>query len=367
MITQHLFNRRYTRPGAAPGAIEPRPAAPAPRLMMMQFEASSFEERLLDPAEDLASLLKPGKVTWLDARGVMGGPLLESIGQVFGLHPLALADVANVGQRPKVEDYDDTLFCVLNMATVSDEGVQWEQVSLFLGRHFVLTFQEGEGDCLTPLRERIRTSRGKVRSSGCDYLAVMVIDAIVDGYFPVLERYGEVLEDIEEEILFSPSRDDLQDIYRIKRELLAFRRAAWPLRDTLASLLRDRHALLSKPTLPYLRDATDHVFQVVDVIETYRETTASFVDVYLSSVSHRTNEVMRFLTVIASIFIPLTFIAGVYGMNFDTRFPLNMPELEWRFGYIGFWALCGAVAGSLLLMFRRLGWLGRPAPPVDEE
>jgi magnesium transporter len=251
------------------------------------------------------------------------------------------------------------------MATVAPAGdAEWEQFGLFVGRaaesspggsDFVITFQETPGDCLEPLRERLRQGRAALREGGAGYLACMLVDAVVDGYFPVLEAYGERLDALETAVLTRPSRDTLRTIYKLKHELMGIRRAVWPLRDTLSQLLRDRSPLLGDTVLPYLRDTTDHSIQLVDVIETYRELAASFVDVYLSSLANRTNEAMRVLTVIATIFIPLTFLAGVYGMNFDT-----MPELRWTYGYLAFWIVSLLLAGSLLLAFHRLGWLKRP-------
>lgn len=246
-----------------------------------------------------------------------------------------------------------TFFCVVRMAAPGAAGgFGWEQVSLFVSRQWVISFQEKPGDCFDPVRARLRVGRKNIRSGGGDYLGAMLIDAVVDGYFPLLENYGERLERLEERVLASPTREVLAEIYRAKRELMIFRRAVWPLRDTLNQTLRDGHAVMKKATLPYLRDTVDHLMQVVDVVENCRELAGSFIDVYLSSVSHRTNEVMRVLTIFATIFIPLTFVAGIYGMNFEV-----IPELKWRGGYLYFWCICGLVLSGMLLLFRRLGWL----------
>lgn len=236
--------------------------------------------------------------------------------------------------------------------------MEWEQVSLFLRPGLVLTFQKRHDDCLDPLRQRIREAGKVIRRSGSDYLACMVVDAIVDGYFPVLERDGDELERLEAEILAGPRVENVRAVYRIKRDLMAFRRATWPLREALAHLMREEGGPISASARVYLRDTTDHVMQVVDVNETYRELASSLIDLYLSSVGHKTNEIMRVLTLVATIFIPLTFVAGIYGMNFDTSLPGNLPELGWRYGYLFFWLVCIALGGSLLALFRRLGWLG---------
>ena len=330
----------------------------AQTVRVITFDADELVERELDPAAELPQLIEPGKVTWVDVHGLGDGELIERLGQAFGLHPLAVADVVNVGQRPKVEDYEELLYVVVRMLDLSpDRRLVSEQVSLFIGPSWAISVQERPGDCLEGLRERLRKARKLVRTGGAQYLGVQIIDAIVDGYFPVLEVYGERLEDLELRVLEEPDKEVLAEVYEVKRDLMALRRAAWPLREMLSALLREEE-LMSSGVQHYLRDTADHVFQVVDVTETYRELAGSFIDVYLSSISQRTNEVMRVLTVIATIFIPLTFLAGVYGMNFDTSKPLNMPELGWSYGYVVFIAVCVVVGGGLMLLFRHLGWLG---------
>jgi magnesium transporter len=353
-----LFRRRYTRRGAPPGEHAQRELGAAQSLRVITFDADDIDERELDPAAELPALLEPGKVTWVDVHGLGDGRLIERLGEVFGLHPLAVADVVNVGQRPKVEDYEKQLYIVVRMLELGpDRRLVSEQVSLFIGPSWAISVQERPGDCLEGLRERLRKSRKLLRGGGAQYLGVQILDAIVDGYFPVLEVYGERLEDLEMRVLEEPDKEVLGEVYEVKRDLMALRRVAWPLREMLSTLQREEE-LMTSDVRHYLRDTADHVFQVVDVTETYRELAGSFIDVYLSSISQRTNEVMRVLTVIATIFIPLTFLAGVYGMNFDTSKPGNMPELGWTYGYVVFIAVCVAVGGSLLLVFRRLGWLG---------
>jgi magnesium transporter len=357
---RNLFRRRFARPGSPPGALEIPAGSPKPRIHTITFGAESIEERDGVSPKDARDAVRPGLVTWVDVVGIGDEATLRELGERFGVHPLALSDVANVGQRPKADPYGETLFCIVRMATHEGAGeFSWEQFSMFLGEGFVLTFQENPGDCLDPLRERIRRGQRSLRDSGPDFLATMLLDAIVDGYFPILESYAERLEAIETRVVESPERGVLSEIYRMKRDLMSFRRAAWPLRDVLNHLLRDGHLRLSPAVAPYLRDAADHVTQAVEVLESYRELTGSFVDVYLSSIANRTNDAMRVLTVISTIFIPLTFLAGVYGMNFDRSEPGNMPELGWPYGYLAFWAVSIALGGLLLLLFRRLGWLAR--------
>lgn len=358
----HLKNlRRYfTKPGAAPGTLAPSPTAAPPRVHAFVYNADSIAEIDINPVTECAYVPPDGSVVWIDVQGLADTGLIQHLGEQFNLHPLLVADIVNVGQRPKAEEYDEVLFVVLRMVLPHDpDEIQWEQVSIVIGPRFVLSFQENHGDCLNPLRERLRAGKKPVRVSGSDYLACMIIDGIVDGYFPVLEHFAERLEEIEERVIARPGPGVLNEIYSVKRDLITFRRAAWPLRDALNRLLRDGHGRIAPATEPYLRDAADHVMQIVDVTENYRELSGSFVDIYLSSVSNRTNSVMRVLTVISTIFIPLTFLAGVYGMNFDTRHEANMPELGWRFGYTAFWLVCALVGGAMMLVFWRLGWLSR--------
>ena len=359
MINTLLFKRHTAPVGASPGEHRINRDAHPPRIHCMSYNAQELNEHNPATAAEARNLVAADQIIWIDVTGLGDPQLLQDFETQFKLHRLAIADVANVGQRPKAEEYEDDLFIVLRMVTLSEEAeMLWEQVSLFLGKQSVLTFQERPGDCLDPLRTRLRDGKRVLRGAGSDYLACMVIDSIVDGYFPVLEQFGEVLEELETSVIENPTPKVLREVYSVKRALMTFRRAAWPLRDTLNQLVRDRHALISDTTAPYLRDAADHVMQVVDVIETYRELAGSLVDVYLSSVSNKTNEVMRVLTVIATIFIPLTFVAGIYGMNFDTTSAFNMPELSWKFGYLIFWLISIVLVTVLLLMFRRQGWLG---------
>ncbi len=354
-----LFRRHYTFPGAPPGSLAPPQRLVAPRIHAIAYHAETLEETDLEDPRQVVDVIRPDRVVWIDVQGLGDGSVVNTIGELLGLHQLALSDVVNLGQRPKFEEYGDVLFAVARMVTILGDGrLEWEQVSLFLAPRYVLTFQETYGDCLDPLRERLRKGRKQVRTTGSDYLACMVVDTIVDGYFPVLERHGDDLERLERAILRAPTREVLRDVYCIKRELMAFRRSAWPLRDALNHLLRDDEAPISDAARPYLRDTTDHIVQIVDINETYRELASSLVDVYLTTLGHRTNEIMRVLTVISAIFIPLTFLAGVYGMNFDTSQPANLPELGWRFGYVAFWVISLALTVALLVAFRRLGWLG---------
>ncbi len=350
--------RRRTAIGSPPGTLVSDPEAPPPILRVLAYDAERVEEATLDSPEALRPWLTGWPTVWANIDGLGDAEFVQGVGNVFGLHQLALEDVLNVYQRPKTEEYPDTLFIVVRMALLDAEGLRSEQVSMFLGRGFLVTFQEREGDCLDPVRERLRQGRGRIRVGGADYLAYAIIDAIVDNYYPVLEAYGERLEDLEDSVVADPGPRVIGQIHEIRRELLALRRAIWPLRDALGVLLREEHELVEEETRIYLRDCYDHTIQVIDLLENYREIASGLVDVYLSSVSNRMNEVMKMLTIIATIFIPLTFIVGVYGMNFDTHASRwNMPELGWRYGYAATWLVMLVIALGLVWYFRRKRWL----------
>jgi magnesium transporter len=274
---------------------------------------------------------------------------------------LILEDVVNMVERPKIEDYEDQLVIIARMVVpnINNGSFYSEQVSLVLGRHYLLTIQEEpEHDCFDPVRMRIDKAKGIIRRQGSDYLAYSLLDAIIDGFFPVLELYGERIAELEEEVMMNPNSQTLKQIYQIKRELLQLRRAIWPQRDAINSLIRDGSKLISEEVRIYLRDCYDHTVQVMDMVETYRELTSGLMDVYLSAVSNKMNEIMKILTVVSSIFIPLTFVAGIYGMNFNTdKSPYNMPELNWYWGYPFCLGLMGVIAGGLIFFFWRRGWL----------
>lgn len=360
---RRLFHRRKPPAGAPPGAVVSLTDMPVPRLSVIAYDSKNLVEASGAALVDVLPALRDSGVAWLDVQGLGSEAVLRTIASHFGLHPLVLADISNLGQRPKVDLYDDALFCVLRMAMSSTtDAVRWEQFSVVVKGNVVITFQETYGDCLDPVRQRIRQARPIIRGSGSDYLAAMVVDAIVDSYFPMVENFGELLERLEDDLVRTPTPAVLRRVYHAKRELLKVRRATWPLRDALNHVVRDAPPVIAPATVPYIRDVEDHVMQVVDIVETYRELAGSFVDVYLSSLAQRTNEVVRALTVLAAIFIPLTFLAGVYGMNFH-----GMPELSWEWGYPLFWLICIAVTATLLLVFRRLGWIGGGMRvPVDD-
>jgi len=350
----------FHRAGDVPGTIIIDVDAPPPIIFLIDYNNTNVIHKQLNTPEECAPYLHKESVTWVDVQGLGSADILERLAKVFDLHPLVLEDVVNVPERPKIEDYDDQLVIISRMVVPKETvcGFYSEQISLVLGKYYLLTVQEEpEHDCLEGVRSRIEKGKGLIRSSGVDYLAYTLLDAIIDGFFPVLELYGERIEELEEEVIVKPTPKTLQKIYKIRRELLQLRRAIWPQRDAINSLIRDGNDLISDEVRIYLRDCYDHAVQVMDMVETYRELASGLMDVYLSAVSNRMNEVMKFLTVMSSIFIPLTFVAGVYGMNFNTeKSRWNMPELNWYWGYPLCLTAMGAIAGGLIFLFWRRGW-----------
>lgn len=363
--------RRRTPAGSAPGTLIADATAPPPVIHVMAYGSDTIEEFEAKNARAVAEHLGSHPVLWVDVQGLGDLDTLAHLGEVFDLHRLALEDVVNVHQRAKVEEYPGNLFIVTRMPARSDR-VETEQMSMFLGKNYVLTFQERYGDHFDAVRQRLRTSvGGRIRSSGPDYLAYALLDASVDAYFPVLERFGELVEDLELEVTGQPEAISISHIHDLKRDLLDLRRAIWPLREMINVLIRGEDGLVGHETKLYLRDVYDHAVQLLDIVETYREVASGMVDVYLSSVSAKMNEVMQVLTVIATIFIPLSFVASLYGMNFDPDIsPWNMPELRWRFGYPYALGLMTAMTAIMLYYFRRRGWLGgrkRKAAPETRD
>jgi magnesium transporter len=360
-------NRRRTQPGTAPGTMTVAPEALHPQIQMIDYSAESFAETPSAALADLETSVPPAAVRWINIDGLGDILTLKKIGKLCNLHPLALEDIVNLHQRPKVEAYDGYLFIVLRMPSILQSAIdasasrlEMEQVTLVLGRDHIVTFQERPGDSFEPVRRRLRSPGGQIRQRGPDYLAYALIDAAIDAFFPVLEAYGEQIEDLEDAVIAQPSNRHMSRIHDLKRNLLTARRALWPLRDMVNALLREDSSLIDEHTLIYLRDCHDHAIQLIEMIETYREICSGLVDIHLSSVSNRMNEVMKFLTIIATIFIPLTFIVGVYGMNFDPAVgPLSMPELGWRYGYPAILILMALIAVGLLIWFRSKGWIGR--------
>jgi magnesium transporter len=356
-LRRSITSKRSQKTGLPPGTLMHigRPRTGKTRISVIDYDASGFIEQELDTVDACFPFREKPTVTWINIDGIHQPEVLEKLGACFGLHPLVMEDILNTEQRPKIESYPDYIYIVLKMLYLNEtlNAVSIEQISLVVGRNYVLSFQEGiEGDVFNPVRERLRKENGKARVLGPDYLAYTLIDAVVDNYFSILEKIGEKIEIIEEKLVSNPSEVMVHQIHYLKREMIFLRKAVWPLREVISSMLRGDSPLVTDPTRLFLRDVYDHTIQVIDTIETYRDMISGMLDIYLSSVSNRLNSVMKVLTVIATIFMPLTFIAGVYGMNFR-----NMPELEWRYGYFMVWAAMAGIGLSMLYYFRKKKWL----------
>ena len=348
---------RRTSPGAPPGSLVVDPQAPLPIIRVIAYGSEAVHEELVEDVSRIGSYLGRQPVTWVNVDGLGDAVVVRKLGEIFGIHRLALEDIINSHQRAKVDQYDNHLFVVGRMVEMADH-VETEQLSLFLGKSYVLTFQERVGDAFDPVRERIRKAGGRVRNAGPDYLAYALIDAFIDNYFPVLEKYGERLESIEEDVLSRPEPVLVSRMHEVKRDLLTLRRAIWPLRETINSLVREPSPFISDETRVYFRDCYDHTIQIIDLLENYRDVASGLMEVYLSSASNRLNEIMKILTMFTAFFIPLSLIAGIYGMNFNTaRSPFNMPELNWYLGYPFVLGLMATVALGMVTFFRRKGWL----------
>ena len=325
------------------------------RLTVIDYDEQNFQEWQVQNIEECFQFKQTPTVTWINIDGLHDVDIIEKVGQCFDLHPLILEDIVTTGQRPKIEDYETYIFIVLKMLSYNMElnAIQSEQVSVILGKNYVISFQESAGgDVFDTIRDRIRTSKGKIRKMAADYLAYSLIDAIVDHYFLILERLTEQIEDLEDELVAIASDETGTHIRALKRELIFLRKSVWPLRELVGALTRTESGLVAKSTEPYLRDVYDHTVQVIDTVETFRDMASVMLECYLSSISNRLNAIMKVLTVIATIFMPLTFIVGVYGMNFKF-----MPEIEWKYGYFLVWIVMIVITGGMLIYFARKKWL----------
>lgn len=344
-------------PGDAPGTLTIPNEAPTPMLRCISFGPGHHHARPITSLSELDTDFEAGHRVWLDVAGVGDGALLEALGSRFDLHPLALEDAVNLQQRPKYETYDHHDFLVMRMLRLQESGFESEQVSLFLSDAVVITIQATSVDCFDPVRRRLGLANARLRSRPLDYLAYCLVDAVVDMAFPALEDVGDRLGDVEEEVLAGRAKNVLEQIYLLRRELVSLRRIFWPLREALSAVHREDDGFFSEDTKLYLRDTRDHAHQVLELIDTYRELSGSLLDLRLSLLGRKANEVMKVLTLVATIFMPLSFLVGLYGMNFDTSSPWNMPELSWRYGYLALLTLLVLVAGGLIGFFARKGWL----------
>jgi magnesium transporter len=348
--------KRSAKTGFPPGAlihIGERHAEQA-SVTLLEYDESRLTEKGVTAVAEMRPARDAKTVSWIHIDGLHDIPLLERLGTLFGLHPLILEDILNTEQRPKIEDHGEYIYIVLKLFHIpeADGGLNPEQVSIVLGPHWLISFREKEDALFAPVFERLRSGKGRLRKGGSDTLAHALMDGIVDTYFTVLDTFGERIETVEETVIVRPSPETLQTIQTLKREMILLRKAVWPLREMIGSLLRSDSPLIRETSVIYLRDVYDHAVQVIDTIETYRDMLSGLLDIYLSSVSNRMNEVMKVLTIIATVFMPLTFLAGVYGMNFK-----YMPELEWRWGYFALLAVMFFVAFMMMRYFRRKKWL----------
>jgi magnesium transporter len=356
---------RKAKPGAAAG-IEPHELPPVPaltgaaRITCIDYSPDHFELREVQDLEEFIRTHRPewSTVRWINIDGLADLGVVRAIAEKYHLHPLAIEDVLHVPQRPRAQSYEETsgyqarLFVIVRMLELKEGQLLAEQVSMFIGHKTVITFQETPGDVWDPIRQRLRQAGSRVRTSDASFLAYSLIDAVVDQAFPILEHFGDRLETLEDNILEHPTSQVFQEIHRLKRELLLLRRAMWPMREVVQRLAREPHECFSEVTQTYIRDVYDHAVQIIDILETYREMATGLTETYMTAMSNRMNEIMKVLTIIGTIFIPLTFLAGVYGMNFH-----HFPELEWKWSYPAFWGISLATALTMIAWFRRKGWL----------
>ncbi len=352
-----LFKKRSQKSGLLPGTLVHigRAGTGDVKITVIDYNNDDFQEKQLSSIEQCRDLKERASVTWLNIDGLDDMGTIEQAGRFFNIHPLTLEDIVNTDQRPKIETFENYIFVVLKMLTFNDadKTIDGEQVSLILGGNFVLSFQERPGDVFDFIRERIRQAKGRIRKMEADYLVYSLIDAIVDNYFVILEKLGEIIESLEDEVVSDPTEKTVRKIHSIKRELIILRKSIWPLREVVNSLRKSETAQITKNTEIYFSDVYDHTIQIIDTLESFRDMASGMMDLYLSGVSNRMNSVMKVLTIIATIFIPLGFIAGVYGMNFE-----HMPELHSRWMYpAGFWIIIIAIIAAMLFMFKRKNWL----------
>ena len=334
-------------------SVPPGPSYQPVRITVIDYDATHFLEKVVSQISDCFPFRDTQTVTWINIDGLGNPGLIADLGKCFTIHPLILEDIFNTGQRPKMEDLDEYLYITLKMLSYieTEKKIKIEHISILIGKNFLISFQEDVGDVFDPVRERIRKD-GKIRQFGPDYLAYALIDGIVDNYFSVMEKLEETVEDLEEELVANPTQDSLQKINRLKKDMIFLRKSVWPLREMINNLERSDSVLIRESTRIYLRDVYDHTIQVIDTLETFRDMVSGMIDIYLSGLSYKMNEIMKVLTLIATIFIPLTFVVGLYGMNFK-----NMPEIQWEFGYYSVLIVMALMVIGMLTFFRKKKWI----------
>jgi magnesium transporter len=355
---QRFRKKTQREAGESPGTLrEACSINTAPvTISLINYNAGNLIEKKLANIEDSFSYINDSSVTWINIEGIQRHDIIEKLGKHFGLHPLMLEDISCGDQRPKLDDYEEHIFILVKMLSYDNQAkiVITEQVSIVLGNNYAISFQEDGkmGDVFNPNRARLRSNKGKIRKSGADYLVYTLVDTVVDNYFIILETVGERIEELEGKLIADPTPEKLRTLYSLKREMINVRKSVWPLREVISKMEKGDSDLIKPSTQLFIRDVYDHTIQVIDTVESYRDVLASMVDIYMSSISNRMNSVMKVLTIISTIFIPLTFVAGVYGMNFD-----YMPELKWKYGYPAVWVFMTITVGFMLLYFRRKKWL----------
>lgn len=339
--------------GLSPGSlvyIGDKQEAPT-QISIIDYDSTRMQEIQDATIEDVCRFMQADSVTWINVSGIHNTGTIKSLGEALHLHPLVLEDIVNTEQRPKLDDYDDYIFVVTKMATIADGEILVEQMSMVLGNRYVICFQEIVGDVFNPVRERIKKGKGRIRGMGADYLAYALLDMVVDHYYVLLEAIGETIEDLQEKVISEPGAEILAELQDCRRKVVDLRKSIWPLREMFAGLLRGDSAMIGEDVVVFFKDVYDHTLQVADSLETYRELLSGVFDIYLSNVSNKMNQVMKVLTIIATLFIPTTFLAGIYGMNFK-----YMPELEWQWAYPAFWGLVLVVFAVMLGLFKRKNW-----------
>jgi magnesium transporter len=343
--------RSILPPGIIP--VRTEPSDQPVRITVIDYDATHIQEKIVENISECFPFRDTETVTWINVDGLGNPKLIEDLGKCFTIHPLILEDIFNTGQRPKMEDLDQYIYLNLNMLSYVRESkiIKIEHISIVFGKNFLISFQEDIGDIFDPVRERIR-KEGRIRKLGPDYLAYALIDSIVDNYFVVMETLEEQVEDLEEELVTDPTRESLQKINRLKKDMIFLRKSVWPLREVINNLERSESVLIKDTTTIYFRDVYDHTIQVIDTLETFRDIISGMIDIYLSGLSYKMNEIMKVLTLIATIFIPLTFVVGLYGMNFK-----NMPEIEWEFGYYSVLVVMAVMVIGMLTYYRKKKWI----------
>lgn len=348
--------KRKIKVGQSPGTLVYLGSKPQlqSKISIFDYDTENFEEVQISNLEDCAKYKNRDSVTWINIDGLQDIELIRNLGEKFSIHPLVLEDILNTNHRPKIDDLGDQIFIVLKMIYLPDgsDAFHHEHLSIVLGSNYVITFQESTGDVFNPVRERIRNSKGRLRKLGSDYLAYALIDTVVDAYFLALESLEDKIEVLDDDVLYKPTQKTLRKIYNLKQEVSFLKKAIWPLRDIVTNIMKAESDLIQESTYIFLRDLHDHIIQALELIDSARDTLSSQAELYMSSVSNKLNETMKVLTVLASIFIPLTFIVGIYGMNF-----VNMPELEWKYGYLYVWILMLALSGFMVLYLKKKKWI----------